>query len=105
MNRSMLASTATATIRSSMKRWRNGNLKDDETELVKALQTMIDLSGGLNWIQSQKGILIPMQSPMRAGEFPSFNWDRYDRELQVPYPGFDLFLDPSHAEVLMKNVV
>lgn len=102
---SQLALIASTTIRASMKRWRNARLEDDEPELVNALQTLIDLSGGLRWIESHKKILIPMQAPDRAGEFSSFDWERYDRELHVPYQGFDLYLDPSYAEVLLKNVV
>lgn len=101
-----LAATAVTTIRESMERWGKGKLQDDESTLIHALQIVIDLSGGLRWIEKkQPGILCPLVAPMRAGEETSFNWEQYKSELCVRYHDVDVWLIPSIGEELMANAV
>jgi hypothetical protein len=98
-----MAASAIRTVAASMDRWQQGNLHDDESRLIAALQVIIDLSGGLRWIERERSIQFPLVAPMRAGEFASFDWKQYRCELCIPYQGINVWLTPDIGTTLMVN--
>lgn len=98
-----LVGSAVSSIGKTMERWQQGKLREDESDLMIALQIAIDACGGLRWIEEHPNVQRSLDAPMRAGEFRSFDWNSYGSELHVSYHGIDVWLAPSDGEVLMES--